>query len=99
VWTSVGDIAQEEFASIVNSGLMKGEVKILSGVHGYADGTTAVDIGFYVADAAKFGGYPGVTVLNYAEMSAAEVGNVINGTGTIIGGFCNSGACLLSLLR
>jgi hypothetical protein len=83
-----------DFASIVNSGLYRGTVDILSGVHGLASGEMVADISLYEADVATFGNIPGVTVHNIAEMTAAQIKSIINGTGTIIGGFCNSGACL-----
>jgi hypothetical protein len=53
----------------------------------------------YNYDVATFGQYPGVNVLNVAEMSPSAISEVVNGPGVIIGGFCNSGACLAPLLR
>jgi hypothetical protein len=91
---------EEDFASIVNSGLMKtGEVNILTGVHGFVDGSVLTDLSLFEADVARFAEYPGVNILNVAEMSPAAISNVVNGSGTIIGGFCNSGACLAPLIR
>jgi len=49
-------------------------------------------------DAATLGQYEGVQVLNFAEMSPAAINGVVNGPGVIIGGFCNSGACLARFL-
>jgi RHS repeat-associated protein len=95
VWTSEGLIVQSDFASLVNSGLYKGEVNILTGVHGLADGTTIADYSLYEADVATFGKIPGVNIYNVPSMTPGQIGSVLNGPGTTIGGFCNSGACLL----
>ena len=95
VWTSVGEVAQKDFASMVNSGMMKGdEVHIFSGAHGFPDGTLKPDLEMFEFDAKAFGSYPGVHVHNIAEMASAEVAGILDGPGTIIGGFCNSSACL-----
>lgn len=96
VWTSVGTINQNDFASIVNSGMYNGDVNIISGVHGALDGSIeSVDSSLYEADVARFGNYPGVTVYNYPEMTPGQINSLLNGPGTTIGGFCNSGACLM----
>jgi hypothetical protein len=93
--TSTGTIAQEDFATFVQSGVMRGEnVEILSGVHGYPSGTMAPEPGFFADDFREFGGLPGVTVHDVTAMSEEEVEAVLRGPGTIIGGFCNSAACL-----
>jgi hypothetical protein len=57
------------------------------------------DLSLYEADVATFGQFPGVQVYNVANMSPAAIAEVVNGPGTIIGGFCNSGACLAPLLK
>lgn len=96
VWTSEGTIYQSDFSGIVNDSLYDGQdVNILSGVHGFPDGTTLPDPALYQEDLETFGDVPGVNVYNVPEMSPGEVNNVLNGPGTIIGGFCNSGVCLL----
>jgi hypothetical protein len=79
----------------VNSGLYEGEVNILTGVHGLADGTTIADYSFYEEDVATFGRIPGVNIYNIPSMTSGEIGSVLNGPGTTIGAFCYSGACLL----
>ena len=95
IFTSTGDIAQKDFAGIVNGGLTRGDqVSILTGAHGAADGSLIADASMYADDLRAFGDLPGVHVYNVASMTPAEIGTVLNGPGTIIGGFCNSGACL-----
>jgi hypothetical protein len=94
VWTSVGDISQNDFASLVNSGLYTGEVNIITGVHGMADGTTIVDSSLYQADINAFGHMSGVNVYNFPDLTPAQINSILNSRGTTIGGFCNSGACL-----
>lgn len=94
LWTSAGDISQNDFASLVNGGLYKGDVNIISGVHGLADGSTIADRSLFEADLARFGNVPGVNVFNFPELTPAQLNSLLRGEGTTIGGFCNSGACL-----
>jgi RHS repeat-associated protein len=94
VYTSTGNIAQNDFAGFVNSGLYEGDVHILTGVHGLEDGSTIAERSFYDADMARFGDVPGVQVHDITTMTPGEINNVLNGPGTAIGGFCNSAACL-----
>ncbi|WP_162009805.1 hypothetical protein [Methylocystis heyeri] len=78
VWTSVGEISQNDFAGIVNGGLMKGgDVNILSGVHGLASGEMVADLSLYNADIATFGRMPGVNIYNIPEMTAGEISKVL----------------------
>jgi hypothetical protein len=92
VWTSVGSISQTEVAII--AGNTSGEINIISGVHGSPFGVMEPDIGMYEADVARFGRNPGVNVYNFVDMTGSDLGDVLNGPGTTIGAFCNSGACL-----
>lgn len=94
VWTSVGEISQNEFATYVNSGLYKGDVNILTGVHGTAAGQMLTDATLFQADVARFGNLPGVTVHNIPNMTPAQITSTLQSPATTIGGFCNSGACL-----
>jgi RHS repeat-associated protein len=94
VWTSVGEISQNDFASIVNSGLMKGDVNILTGVHGFANGEMVADVSLYQADVASFGHIPGVNIYNIPDLAAHQISSMLNGPETTIGGFCHSGVCL-----
>jgi hypothetical protein len=90
----VGNIEQGDFESIVNSGLMKGSVNILTGVHGFQNGEMVPAPNFYSEDVQAFGQYPGVTVYNLPQMSPSQINGILTGPGTMIGGFCNSSACL-----
>jgi hypothetical protein len=96
IWTSEGPISQNDFAHIVNSELMQGrDVNIITGVHGNVDGTIAsVDSQMHQLDVLKFGEIPGVTVHNFPDLTAGQLKGLLNGTDTVIGGFCSSGACL-----
>jgi RHS repeat-associated protein len=94
VWTATGRIAQNDFAPYVNSGLYRGEVNIISGVHGTRSGATIADASLFRADVARFGNIPGVRVHNFPEMPSTQLTNLLRGPGTTIGGFCDSGACL-----
>jgi len=98
--TSVGEITQSDFGNFVNRGLYTGQnIEILSGVHGFASGLTEAEPSFFTADVKTFGGLEGVTVHDMANMTAEQIGNIVNGKGIIIGGFCNSGVCLMPFLR
>jgi hypothetical protein len=97
VWTATGKISQNDFATYVNSGLYKGDVNIISGVHGTPSGATIADLSLFNADVARFGNMPGVNVYNFTEMSSQQLTNLLRGPGTTIGGFCDSGACLAPL--
>jgi uncharacterized protein RhaS with RHS repeats len=94
VVTSTGSINQNDVAPYVNSGMYTGSVNIITGVHGQSNGTTTPDISLYNADVVRFGSLPGVTIYNYPTMTGDEINSLLNGSGTTIGAFCNSGACL-----
>ncbi len=94
VWTSEGRINQLDVEPLVNSGMYRGQVNILTGVHGELNGTTVINREFYEADLEKFGVMPGVNVYNLPDMTAQQLSEVLNGPGTTIGAFCNSGVCL-----
>lgn len=94
LWTSTGTIRQSDFGSMVNSGLFKGDVDIISGVHGFPDGTVVPDLSLFEADVAKFGHLDGVTVHNFLELTPEQLSGLLNTEGTTIGGFCNSGKVL-----
>jgi len=94
VWTSTGDISQNDVAPLVNSGMYSGDVNVISGVHGTMEGTTSIDASLYAADVKAFGNLPGVNVYNFPDMNPSQITELLNGPGTTIGAFCNSGACL-----
>lgn len=100
LWTSIGGIAQKDFASLVNSGLYKGtgKVDILSGVHGLPNGTTLAGLDLFHADVKAFGNIPGVQVHNMLDLTPAQISNLIRNPNTTIGGFCDSEA-VLSLFK
>lgn len=101
VTTSTGTITQNDFASTVQSSVMRGEqVNILSGVHGEVSGLMRADISLYNMDVLKFGAQPGVNVFNMVELlqNPLQLRALLNGPGTTIGAFCESGACLRSFL-
>jgi hypothetical protein len=95
LYTSTGMISQNDFAPIVNSGMMRGdEVHIITGAHGFPNGSILPDAAMHAQDVARFGELEGVTIHNLPSMTPAEVQQVLRGPGTIIGGFCDSAACL-----
>ncbi|WP_265523123.1 hypothetical protein [Oerskovia flava] len=70
------------------------KVHILTGTHGFPDGVMKPDAGLFADDVAAFGDRPGVTVHDVPGMSSNEISAVSRQPGAIIGGICNSGACL-----
>lgn len=73
---------------------MRGDdVHILSGAHGFPDGRIVADATLFADDVAAFGRMPGVQVHDLPSMSPDQVRAVLRRPGTIIGGFCDSGAC------
>jgi len=61
-----------------------------------ADGTCVADPKMFRFDASSFKNTPGVTVIDFptATLNPSELDGILNGPGTTVGGFCNSGACL-----
>lgn len=95
LFTATGPINQNDFAGMVNSGLMRGDdVHILTGAHGFPDGSIVADVGLLANDVARFGSMPGVRIHDLPSMSPAQMREGLSSPGSIIGGFCDSGACL-----
>ena len=95
LFTSTGAINQNDFAGIVNAGVMLGDdVHILTGAHGFPDGTIEADPRLFRDDVKEFGHRPGVHIHDLPAMSPAQIGEIVNAPGIIIGGFCDSGAFL-----
>jgi RHS repeat-associated protein len=99
IWTSAGTISQNDFAPIVNSALYKGDVDIITGVHGFRDGTILVDESLYHADVARFGNIEGVTVHNFPTLTPARVSELLSSPNTTIGGFCDSESVLSPFVK
>jgi hypothetical protein len=99
LWLSTGEISQLDFRTYVNSGMYKGNVHVLSGAHGFADGTMKLDADMFLLDQKRFNNLAGVHVYNIGDMSPDQLSDVLRGEGTIIGGFCNSAACLEPYFR
>jgi hypothetical protein len=95
IFTSTGKITQRDFAGIVNSALYRGDdVHIFTGAHGLPNGSLVTDATLLADDVAAFGRVPGVQIHDLPSMSPAQVREILESPGTIIGGFCDSGACL-----
>ncbi len=100
IFTSTGPITQNDFAGIVQSDPMReDDVHILTGAHGFANGRVVADATLLSDDIAAFGRLPGVYIHDLPSMSPAEVRAILDGSGTIIGGFCDSGSCLAPYRR
>jgi len=69
-------------------------VHIFAGAHGLPNGSLVADATLLADDVRAFGRLPGVQIHDLPSMSAAQVREILESPGTIIGGFCDSGACL-----
>jgi hypothetical protein len=99
VVTSTGTVDGVDFASYVKLGLQRGgAVNILTGVHGEADGALSPALHFFEQDVAMYGSIEGVTVHNMTDLSADAIIEMLKGSGTTIGAFCNSGICLQAFI-
>ncbi|MFC6564631.1 hypothetical protein [Actinoplanes utahensis] len=95
IFTSSGNIAQKDFDHIVENAAMRGDdIHILSGNHGYPDGLRKADASLYADDVARYGTFPNMHIYDMPSMSEAQIKEVMQKPGVIIGGFCNSQACL-----
>jgi RHS repeat-associated protein len=95
VVTAQGSVRGADFAGAVNSGLMRGEpVNILSGVHGTPGGVMTPDPTLLQEDIQMFGDMEGVTIHDTSALSPSQLTEMLNGSGTTIGAFCNSEVCL-----
>jgi hypothetical protein len=65
-----------------------------AGAHGLPNGSMVADASMYADDVARFGDLPGVTIHDVASISPEAISGVLQRPGTIMGGFCNSTACL-----
>jgi hypothetical protein len=72
------------------------DVNLIIGAHGAADGTWVASPKTYNIDARQCVNTPGVNVINFpsSAWNPGELNGILNGPGTTIGGFCDSGACL-----
>lgn len=97
--TAQGRVRGGDFAGHVNTGLMRGgPVDILTGVHGSEAGVMRPDAALLAEDLATWGGTEGVNIHDIALLSVSEISAMLEGPGTTIGAFCNSGACLRPLM-
>lgn len=95
VVTASGRVVGSDFAGAVNSGLLRGgPVHILSGAHGEVTGVMRAERAFFDAHIEMFGHLDGVNVFDVSRMSSGEISRLLQGPGTTIGAFCDSGACL-----
>jgi RHS repeat-associated protein len=101
LYTSVGGIGKDVVGGAVNNAMISGEtnINILSGVHGLPDASRIPELSFYEADQAFFGNLPGVSVHDISTWSDEQIINIVNGPGTTIGAFCNSGICLAPFIK
>ena len=58
--------------------MYSGDVNVISGVHGFLNGTTVSDLSLFEADVARFGNLPGVNVYNFSELAEGVCQNVPN---------------------
>jgi hypothetical protein len=99
LFTSAGNIEQFDIDSIVQLALMRGDdVHVITGVHGLPGGTTIPHPAFYADDIAQYGCLDGVFIHDLPAMTLPGLKAILDGPGTIIGAFCNSGECLTAIV-
>ncbi|MCY1000864.1 FG-GAP-like repeat-containing protein [Myxococcus sp. MISCRS1] len=94
VWTSNGEIIQMDFAHLVDEARLKGNVQILSGTHGQANGRLLQDMRLHKEDRLRWRNAPNVTVHDINKLSPEEITNILRSEGSIFGAFCYSDRCL-----
>ena len=96
VWTSNGNINQNDFSGIVTNNAQFGnkQINILTGAHGDAKGSLFGDISMFNDDVKTFGNIPNVNIHNIMKMQRSDVNKVLNSDSIVVGGFCHSGVCL-----
>ncbi|RDY26487.1 hypothetical protein, partial [Lachnotalea glycerini] len=87
VYVSVNEITAENFESALNSA--KGNVNILSGVHGDSMGNIIVDKELYFYDITHYSSET-VNVIDFNSMSFNEISGVVNSSDTTICSWCYS---------
>jgi filamentous hemagglutinin len=92
VITASGGAFGSDFAPSVDAALRGGEtqINVISGVHGFADGSTMPEAGFLMEDLATYADVPEVTVYDYNQLSDSQITDMVNGPNTTVGAFCNS---------
>jgi RHS repeat-associated protein len=100
VYTSTGKITGDVVRGAVSHALYEGatEINVLSGVDGAPNGTTEPNARFLRDDNQAFADVPQVNVYDFSQMTESQVKDLVNSTATTIGGFCDSGACLRTLI-
>lgn len=97
VWTAEGTVAHNDFTGIVTNAISYGEgrpVNVITGAHGYADGTIKADATMLLVDTRNWGRI-GANILDISNPShAAAIKTALGGPGTTVGAFCNSAICL-----
>ena len=93
-----GEIGPTQVRTVVELELMRGNsVKVLTGAHGYADGTMKPLAQFFEDDVAMFSSqdYSLVEVLDVMAMSPAQRSEILEKSkSSVVGAMCNSNVCL-----
>nr|WP_246438634.1 hypothetical protein [Listeria portnoyi] len=88
IFVSTDKIRQHHFSDIVNNA--DGEVTVLSGSHGTADGTLIPEREFFDADIKAWGDTPNVNVLDVNLLSPEQLQKIVTGPGMTVCAWCYS---------
>ena len=88
VFVSTSEIYQCDFANIVRN--KKGNINIISGVHGNISGYTKAEFDFFAEDFNTFSNMTNVNVYNFNEMNYNDFASIINSDSTSILAWCFS---------
>jgi RHS repeat-associated protein len=97
VWTTTGEITGSQVSNVVNELLYSGEtstIHVLSGVHRGAAGNWTVDEKMLKEDQGTYRPNSQVQVHDFSTMTHEDIRTLLSGPDIVIGGFCDSGACL-----
>ena len=92
VITASGGAVGSDFAPSIDAALRQGEtqVNVISGVHGFADGSTTSELKFLNEDLTRYADVPEVTVYDFNDLTDSQITDMVNGPNTTVGAFCNS---------
>lgn len=98
IYTADDVISQDDFANKVLYSADGTKINVISGVHGFADGTVEAAPDLLEDDIQAFKGLDNVTVHDYTKLTPQQIDEMLSGPCLTVGGFCYSGPILKSVI-